>query len=109
MRDQPWYRDWVLADPAKPPARLSRDEFVAEYFPRYVEPYRAPTGIRLRPNGRMMTSSPGSVRAQQTKRHNRVETAYAAYVEGYGSCFASAQSELEVATPEQPTAARAAI
>lgn len=76
MQNTPWIKDLVCA---LNPVQLDRAAFVALYFPRYVDAYRPPSGIILRPDGRPTRTTPGNVKAQQTKRENRVDAAFASY------------------------------
>lgn len=69
----------LLAFPIPP--RLSREEFVAKYFPQYVEPYRISHALHLRPDGRPTRPNPGTWRAQITKRETKISAAYARYCE----------------------------
>lgn len=62
------------------PVKLSRDEFTAKYFPRYVAKYRPDYRIKLNKYGRPTRTTPGSMLAQQTKRDNRVDEGYADYL-----------------------------
>lgn len=58
---------------------MTRADFVAKYFPRYVEPYRINYGIRLRPDGRPTHPTNATAQAQNTKRANVIDAAYANY------------------------------
>lgn len=71
------WRDVCL--PLEKPALLTREEFIAKYLPQYVEPYRPPTGIRLA-GSRVIVSTPASIKAQVSKRNNRIDLAYSEYV-----------------------------
>ncbi len=86
LQSRPWFRTF-LAVPI-PPA-MTRPEFIAAYFPRYVEAYRPPSGIRMvrgvRGNMHVQMSTRGSVQSQETKRTNRVDEAYAAYLSDHAA------------------------
>jgi hypothetical protein len=75
--DRPWLSDMMRATTV--PAQLDRAAFVATYFPQYVDVYRLDYRIRLRPDGRATHATPGTAKAQQTKRDTRIDAAFAAY------------------------------
>lgn len=82
--NDPWNRDLIIA--LTLPPLLSRADFVAKYLPQYVRDYEPPRGIILRPDGRPTRSTKGSVRAQVTKRDNRINEAYARYCAMHEAC-----------------------
>jgi hypothetical protein len=74
---------WLAEFRAINPPLLSRADFVARYFPQYVKDYRPPPGIKMvkGASGRLhvqMTTA-GSVKAQVTRRSNRIDSAYVDY------------------------------
>lgn len=52
----PWLSDLVRVIS---PVKLTREEFIARYFPQYVEAYQPDYRIRLRPDGRPTRTTPG--------------------------------------------------
>lgn len=66
----------------KPPL-LTREQFVARYMPQYVKAYTPNYRIRTYvKDGRVRIPrvTQGGVKAQVTKRNNRIDSAYADYV-----------------------------
>lgn len=63
------------------PTKLSRERFVAKYFPQYVKEWRPDYRIHLRPDGRP-TRMPtrGDFKAQTTKRSNIIDREYNQYL-----------------------------
>ena len=80
---------------------LSREEFVARFFPRYREPYRPPSGIRMVRGAsgalRVQMSTDASRKGQETKRRNRIDAAYADYCAHY-----AARAEMNAAAGMPP-------
>lgn len=82
-RETPWVHHLLMQ---RAPVLMTREQFVAQYFPRYVFAYRPPSGIRLskpRPgasHGHVIMSTAGSVKSQETKRTNRIDSAFASYL-----------------------------
>lgn len=79
MKTYPWMRDlWKGGE------ILTREQFVATYYPKYSRPYQSPTGIHTYRNkaGRMVVarSTPASYQAQVTKRANIIDESYSQYV-----------------------------
>lgn len=85
MTDHPWLRDFLRT--LGTPAKLDRAAFVALYFPQYVEAYRPDYRIRLRSDGRPTRTTPGNVKAQQTKRDKRIDEAFARYARDYEASY----------------------
>lgn len=81
VMNTPWISDLLSLRPGA--VALTREAFVARYFPRYVEPWRPDCRIRLRPDGRPTRTLPGNTKAQNTKRTNRVDVAFASYLETF--------------------------
>lgn len=75
----PWMKELVMDADRPGYVPHTRETFVARYFPRYVEAYRPPTGIRLRSDGRSTRTTPGNVKAQHTKRDKIIDDAFASY------------------------------
>lgn len=79
-----WMDD--LMRPLEVPALLTREGFIAKYFPQYAKSYEPPKGIRLaKPKkdekiGKPITSTKGSIQAQQTRRNHRIDAAYSDYI-----------------------------
>lgn len=76
----PWLSDFYSVPI---PPLLSREAFVSKYLPQYAGNYngprRAPGGIKLNKSGRVVMSTPGSFKAQVSKRENRIAEAYSRY------------------------------
>lgn len=71
---------------------LTRDEFIARYFPKYVQPYSLPTGIRINARGRVAMGNKSHRQAQETKRANIVDSHYSQYL----ACFNSEKERASV-------------
>lgn len=78
---QNWYSTEIL--PLDRPL-LSKEDFVKLYLPQYARDYKSPTGIRMvkgvSGNFHVQMSTPGSHKAQVTKRQNRIDMEYEKYL-----------------------------
>jgi hypothetical protein len=76
---KPWI-DYIIRQPQGEPA-LSRAEFVAKFFPRYVTEWKPSYAIRLNKAGRCVRmTTKGDRQCQQTKRDNRIDAAFNEYL-----------------------------
>lgn len=82
MNRTPWVHDLLYITER---VRLTRDEFCAKYFPRYVEPYFAGHG-RPKGNGRWSSPTAATAKGQNTKRARIVDEAFAHYCAIFDSC-----------------------
>lgn len=79
--NRPWIADLVRTLNA---VKLSRDEFVAKYFPKYVKPWKPNYRIQVKPNGRCVRMPiPGDYKSQETKRTNKINEAYESYLASF--------------------------
>lgn len=83
-------RPWLKTFYAYPiPPKLSREEFVRQYLPKYVHEYRSPTGVRMvrGASGKLhaQKSTKASWQAQVSKRERRINEAFAAYCSDHGA------------------------
>ena len=70
-----WIKDaWKWDESTK---KLTRDEFIQTYYPKWVEPWRPDYRIRLNKHGRPMAN--GNPKVQETKRKNIIDAEYAQY------------------------------
>lgn len=100
--NRPWLRDLVLL-PTPPPPPLSREDFVAQYFPKYVQPYQPPRGIRMvrgkRGDLHVQMSTKASTQAQVTTRERRIDEGFADYL----ALYAEVAKDSRQAPVENPT------
>lgn len=87
MSDRPWYRDFLQLEA---PQRLSREEFVARYLPRYRQAYTARTGIltKVTPKGVRVVNTGSGYKSAVARRENRIDEAFNLYLSDYDANLA---------------------
>lgn len=87
---RPWLKDFLALEA---PARLTREEFVARYLPKYSKPYVPRSGILMRGNGKgcRVVNTGSGAKSAIARRENRISEAFEAYLSDYASHEQSGQ------------------